>query len=79
MSGTYSARIDGVSSCSSPGSGATGCASGISSSFRQRSASGPIATTILGCTIASSSTTRPTQAGSAREGSATGHLTHSVP
>ena len=32
-----------------------------------------------GCTIASSSSTRPTHAGSAIEASATGHFTHRVP
>ena len=36
-------------------------------------------TTIFGCTIASLSTTRTMHAGSASVGSATGHLTHSVP
>ncbi len=36
-------------------------------------------TTIFGWTIANSSTTRTMHAGSASDGSATGHLTHSVP
>ena len=36
-------------------------------------------TTILGETIAISSTRRATQPGSAMAGSGTGHLTHSVP
>ena len=36
-------------------------------------------TTILGETIASSSVSRATQLGSARDGSSTGHFTHSVP
>ncbi len=43
------------------------------------SASSPITTRIFGCTIASSSTSRPMHAGSASEGSGSGHFTHSVP
>ena len=48
-------------------------------SLSAASASRPITTTIFGCTIAISSTTRETQAKSASEASLSGHFTHSVP
>ena len=79
MFGMYSASIDGVSDCSSPGSSRTSRASGSASSLSVSSASGPITTTIRGCTIAISSTSRAMHSGAASEVSATGHLTHSVP
>ena len=43
------------------------------------SASSPMTTTILGATMASSSSTRAMHAGSASDASPTGHFTHSVP
>ena len=79
MSGTYSASIVGVSCCIWPASASSGRASGISISLSATSASGPITTTIFGCTIAISSTTRAMQAKSASEASLSGHFTHSVP
>ena len=78
MFGTTSASIDGVSDCTSPGR-LERPASGRSRSLSTPSASSPITTTMRGWTIAISSTTRAMQAGSASEGSATGHFTHSVP
>ena len=79
MLGTYSASIVGVSCWISPSAGASARASGISSSLSAASASGPITTTIFGCTIAISSMTREMQAKSASEASLSGHFTHSVP
>ena len=79
MLGTYSASTVGVSRWTSPSRGASGRASGICSSFSVASASAPIATTIRGCTIAISSTTRAMHSGSASAESASGHFTHSVP
>ena len=79
MSGTTSASIDGVSVCTSPGRSSTVRASGSASSLSVASASSPITTTILGCTIAISSTRRARHSGAASEVSATGHFTHSVP
>ena len=79
MSGTYSASIVGVSCWISPRRASIVRASGISSSLSVLSASGPMTTMILGCTIAISSSTRATHAGSASEESLNGHFTHNVP
>ena len=68
-----------VSCWISPSAGRSSCASGMFISPSAASASGPITTMILGCTIAISWTTRATQAKSASEASLSGHLTHSVP
>ncbi len=79
MSGTYSASIEGVRRWMSPGISRISRASGSCRSLSTSSASVPMTTTILGCTIAISSTSRATHSGAASEGSATGHFTHSVP
>ncbi len=79
MLGTYSASIVGVSCWISPTVSCSGRASGMSISPSAASASAPITTTIFGCTIAISSTTRETHAKSASEASLSGHFTHSVP
>ena len=79
MLGTYSASIVGVSRCSSPSLGSSSRASGMSISLSAIRASAPMTTTILGCTIPTSATTRATHAGSASEGSESGHFTQSVP
>ena len=65
MFGVYSASIDGVSVWTSPGVASTSRASGSSSSLSTSSASGPMTTTIFGCTIAISSTSRATHSGAA--------------
>ena len=79
MSGTYRASHAGVSFWISPGVASTGLPSGTSSSFSSWSASSPITTTIRGCTIASSPSSRARHSGAASSVSGTGHFTHSVP
>ena len=63
----------------SPGARLHGAASGTPSPLSSSSASSPITTTILGCTIASSSSTRALHSGAAMSVSATGHFTNTVP
>src|SRR5262249_41025188 len=76
MSGTTSACAVGVSCCSSPSAGSTGCASGNPRPFRNASASSPIATTSFGWTICSSRTSQPLASSSAAPSA---NLTQFVP
>ncbi len=79
MLGTTSASQAGVKGCTSPWRASSVRASGTSRSLSADRASSPITTTMRGCTMASSSTTRARQAGSAITGSATGHFASRVP
>ena len=62
-----------------PGTGSISRPSGMPSRLSSSSASSPITTTMRGCTMAISSSTRARHSGADRSLSPTGHLTKTVP